>query len=41
MQLVSSSDIVLLLIKRATEIEGPEETGIMGKKSTAKGALFL
>ena len=41
MQLVSSSDIVLLLIKRATEIEGPEETGIMGKKALQKALYFF
>jgi len=40
-QLVSSSDIVLLLIKKATEIEGPEETGIMGKKALQKALYFL
>ena len=41
MELVSSSDLVLLLIKKATELEGPEETGIMGKKALQKALYFL
>jgi len=41
MQLVSKSDIVLLLIKKASEIEGLETPGVMGKKALQKGLYFL
>ncbi len=41
MQLVSKSDIALLLIKKASEIEGLETPGIMGKKALQKSLYFL
>ena len=41
MQLVSKSDIALLLIKKASEIEGLETPGIMGKKAFQKSLYFL
>lgn len=41
MQLVSNSDIALLLIKKASEIEGLETPGIMGKKAFQKSLYFL
>jgi len=41
MQLVSKSDIVLLLIKKASEIEGLETPGVMGKKALQKSLYFL
>ena len=41
MQLVSKSDTALLLIKKASEIEGLETPGIMGKKAFQKSLYFL
>lgn len=41
LELVSKSDIALLLIKKASEIEGLETPGIMGKKAFQKSLYFL
>jgi len=40
-KLVSKSDIVLLLIKKASEIEKVETPGVMGKKALQKSLYFL
>jgi hypothetical protein len=41
MNSVSGKDIALLLIKKATEVEGLEKSGVMGKKALQKALYFF